>query len=75
MIIYIIACVIGMIWVDKILGVTAVVAAFATFIYYKMMSQKNFNGITGDLAGYFLQLCELIMALAIVFADKIIVYL
>lgn len=75
MIIYIIACVIGMIWVDKILGVTAVVAAFATFIYYKLMSQKKFNGITGDLAGYFLQLCELIMALAIVFADKIMMYL
>ena len=32
------------------------------FGYYKWMSQQKFGGITGDLAGYFLQLCELWIA-------------
>ena len=30
---------------------------------------KNFGGVTGDLCGYFLQVCELVMALAAVVAD------
>ena len=28
------------------------------------MSRKQFGGITGDLAGYFVQLCELAVLLA-----------
>ena len=30
------------------------------------MAYKQFGGVTGDLAGYFLSLCELWMALAVV---------
>ena len=40
-------------------GIFAIVAALLVFIYYRVMSVKKFGGITGDLAGYFLQLCEL----------------
>ena len=29
------------------------------FIYYLVMAMRRFGGVTGDLAGYFLQLCEL----------------
>lgn len=36
-------------------------AAALTFLYYYRMSQKEFGGITGDLAGYFLQVCELVL--------------
>lgn len=28
---------------------------------FERFSRKQFGGITGDLAGYFLQLCELFM--------------
>ncbi|MCD7907832.1 MAG: adenosylcobinamide-GDP ribazoletransferase, partial [Clostridium sp.] len=31
----------------------------AVFLYYRRMSVGQFGGITGDLAGYFLQVCEL----------------
>ncbi len=31
----------------------------AVFLYYRCMSVGQFGGITGDLAGYFLQVCEL----------------
>ena len=37
------------------------VVGLAVFFYYYQFSRKQFGGITGDLAGYFLQLCELFM--------------
>ena len=39
----------------------AAVVGLAVFFYYDQFSRKQFGGITGDLAGYFLQLCELFM--------------
>ena len=33
----------------------------AVFIWYYRMSVKQFGGVTGDLAGHFLQLCEICM--------------
>ena len=37
--------------------------------YYYRMCIKKFGGMTGDLAGYFLQMCELFMAAAAVVTD------
>ena len=42
-------------------GVAEAVVGLAVFFYYYQFSRKQFGGITGDLAGYFLQLCELFM--------------
>lgn len=54
-------------------GAAAVIAAaLLVFAYYHRMSRKKFGGTTGDLAGYFLQMCELAMLAVIVFAGKII---
>ena len=54
-------------------GAAAVIAAaLLVFAYYYWMSRKKFGGTTGDLAGYFLQMCELAMLAVIVFAGKII---
>ena len=52
-------------------GAAAVAAAALVFLYYRLMSLHQFGGITGDLAGYFLQLCELAIPLAAVFAVRI----
>lgn len=50
----------------------AVIIAFTSvFIYYKKMSEKEFGGITGDLAGYFLQIAELSALFAIMLVNKI----
>ena len=43
-----------------------IAAALLTFLYYYRMSRKRFGGTTGDLAGYFLQVCELAMLAAVV---------
>ncbi|MCI8661328.1 MAG: adenosylcobinamide-GDP ribazoletransferase [Lachnospiraceae bacterium] len=40
-------------------GSMAVAMAFLVFGWYYHMAKREFGGITGDLAGYFLQLCEL----------------
>lgn len=40
-------------------GGMAVAMAFCVFGWYYRMAKREFGGITGDLAGYFLQLCEL----------------
>lgn len=57
-----------MLYVNLIFGAAALVAAVLIFFYYKHVCDKQFGGITGDLAGYFLQLCELGMLTAIVIA-------
>ena len=42
-------------------GIFCVLAAAACFVYYRVSSYKWFGGVTGDLAGHFLQLCEICM--------------
>ena len=42
-------------------AVIMILAALLAFLYYYWMSRKQFGGTTGDLAGYFLQICELAM--------------
>ena len=54
----------AMIWMLTLVGVLV-------FLYYWIMSQKHFGGISGDVAGYFLQISELIMLLSIVIGEKI----
>ncbi len=58
-----------MIWMGGMRGAICLVAAGASFLYYYRMSMKNFGGVTGDLAGYFLQMCEILMAAAVVITD------
>lgn len=72
MICYITLISLAMICIDLYQGIGAVVAAVLTFIYYKNMSYKKFGGITGDLAGFFLQVCELFIILAVVFINILV---
>ena len=44
-------------------GIQAVIMSGIVFIYHHYNSMKNFGGITGDLAGYFLQILELMILL------------
>ncbi len=52
-------------------GVFPIIATAAFFAYYRLFSYKNFGGITGDLAGWFLQVCELLTAFVVVIIFKI----
>jgi len=63
-----ILCVAGMLLVNPLLGAVAVITVVLTFLYYRSMSQKQFGGITGDLAGFFVAVEELavVITLAVV---------
>lgn len=50
--------------------VMAAVSALV-FWYYYSMSKREFGGITGDLAGYFLQVCELALTAAVALVSRL----
>lgn len=66
---YLILCGIGMILLQPLIGSICFIIGFLVFLYYHNMSYKEFGGITGDLAGYFLQICELFLLIAAVVVD------
>ena len=47
-------------------------AALIVFIWYYHMAMKEFGGTTGDLAGWFLQSCELAMLLSVMVAEHVL---
>ena len=72
MCVYMVVAAILMLWIHPVYGAVALVAAGLGFLYYRHMAYKNFGGITGDLAGWFLQVCELLVPFVLVLASDII---
>ena len=58
--------------ISPVCMVTSVVIAGAVFGYYHRMSMKQFGGVTGDLAGYFLQVCELALLVGVLLVQGIL---
>ncbi|MDO5331355.1 MAG: adenosylcobinamide-GDP ribazoletransferase [Bacillota bacterium] len=67
MIIVIAVCIVCLVLFAKVLGIAVVIAQLLSFLYYKYRAYKEFGGITGDTAGWFLQIAELtsVMVVAI----------
>lgn len=55
------------IWLSPVVGGIFALVPAVVFLYYRRMAYREFGGITGDLAGYFLQLCELAVLAVSVF--------
>ena len=47
-------------------------ASVLCFLYYQHMAYKQFGGVTGDLAGWFLQVTELVLSAVIVIGGKLL---
>lgn len=62
-----------MVIVGGFAGICCLLAAGGVFVYYSWMSRTKFGGVTGDLAGYFLQVCELTAAAAAVLGTAVTV--
>lgn len=60
-----IVCAVLEIRISPVAGVLVILAVLLFFRYYYRMSVKQFGGITGDLEGWFLQVCELIILLVV----------
>ncbi len=58
-------CLFGEILVGQTEGLAACAAALLVFLYYGRTAKKEFGGLSGDLAGWFLQKCELWMLVGI----------
>ncbi len=54
-----------------LVGGAVVFAALASFAAYRFLSYKRFGGATGDVAGWFVQVCELACLAAYVLARSI----
>lgn len=52
-------CISTMCYINLLLGAFTTIGVLLTFLFYKRISLKEFGGITGDLAGWFLCVCEL----------------
>lgn len=60
-----------MLFQDIISGGLAFLGAILCLVYYRISAYKNFGGITGDLAGWFLQMCEISVLIFSVTGEKI----
>ena len=56
----------GLVWIGRLLGGGRLAAAWLVFGRYRRVSEREFGGISGDLAGWFLQKAELWMLAALV---------
>ncbi|MBQ5311186.1 MAG: adenosylcobinamide-GDP ribazoletransferase [Oscillospiraceae bacterium] len=59
MVLLAVLCAAGMIYISLPSGIAAVIGAGAALIRYRLTSVKRFGGINGDMAGWFLQICEI----------------
>ncbi len=53
------------------MSVVVIAVALLVMLYYYVMSKRQFGGITGDIAGCFVQLCEICMLFALVVTQRI----
>lgn len=72
LLLYMLACIASMLLIDLPCGAAALLAATAVFLYYRRFAYKRFGGITGDLEGWFLQVCEAAVLIAAVIAAHIV---
>ncbi|MEG0720851.1 MAG: adenosylcobinamide-GDP ribazoletransferase [Lachnospiraceae bacterium] len=49
----------------------AVSGAVISFLWHRYICNHVFGGITGDLAGYFLQISELVMTTAVIVVSRL----
>ena len=59
-----------MLLLQPVVGGAVLGTSLGMFGFYYHVSRKEFGGITGDLAGWFLQLCELVELAAVVLVQK-----
>lgn len=64
-----------MVLASPAVGISAAVGGILSFAYYRSFSYKRFGGITGDLEGWFLQICELASLAFITAAVKLAAFL
>lgn len=60
-----------MFFLSPIQAIVALTAAVISFVLYRKVSYREFGGTTGDLAGFFLQRCELLICLGLAVTEGV----
>ena len=58
--------------ISPLCGCLMVVCEVLLLVWLNWFAQRNFGGMSGDVAGFFLQTCELVMLICIVVAAKVV---
>ena len=66
MVFYALAASAALVLIDPKKGSLEAIIALAVFFWYRFFAVRKFGGITGDTEGFFLQICELAMLIAVV---------
>ena len=69
--IYAVCCAAVWLLLGKWLGAACIAAAALCVLAYRHMAYRHFGGVTGDLAGWFLQITELVLTAVIVLGGKL----
>lgn len=57
---------------QPVCGASAAAAAAVVLIWHRYSSYRDFGGITGDLCGWFLQMCEIMILAAVIFSERML---
>lgn len=60
-------CAAVMLFLSPAAGAVGLLVVLLVFVHYRQLAYRCFGGITGDLAGYFLTVCEAAVLAAVVF--------
>lgn len=70
--VYLLLCLLAvLLWGDPASGLAALAAAAVFYQIYRAVALSQFGGFTGDLAGWFLQVCELVILAAVVLTERV----
>ncbi|MDO5117910.1 MAG: adenosylcobinamide-GDP ribazoletransferase [Eggerthellaceae bacterium] len=70
-----IVCVVCMVLLDWVAAIFVIIAAAIAVVYLYITARKQFGGMSGDLSGFFLQIAELAMLIALLVAQKVVFFL
>ncbi len=73
LVVYLVLLAAVMIWIQPAWGISAIVTALAVFGYYHHIAMKYFGGTTGDISGFFLCICEALMAVMLAVVSNLAV--
>ena len=59
-----------MIWLKPAVGIACLIGAGIAFLLSLYIAYGHFGGVTEDTAGFFVQVCEVLMPLAALIAYK-----
>ena len=72
LVVWVVLCSGGLIALAPIPGIVSTLAALCCLCYIRYMSQKEFGGMSGDLAGFIISITELVLLISNILTEKVV---